>query len=283
MIGSEPVRRVSPLEIVHEDLPEGEQISRSRTPAARCDRLDPVEDVGRRANGGHPDDEGLLARVRAFGSEEVEPPAGRAFDLQLPLERVRALGRGEHRVGVYREIGKSGNSIPRGDSMRRKASREVLMGGNGNSRERSVAEDRRDRQGGDDPDGPTLEERAKAALARIDRYREALRLSGDRRARWHSANAHLAAAAADFAVLAADSDRDALMVQGAIGDALLSECADDALHSVTGAQKAIGRLDIGLEWRTRGEALASGDLQGEEGQELLLVIAEQLEAKYGIR
>jgi hypothetical protein len=130
--------------------------------------------------------------------------------------------------------------------------------------------------------GPTLEEQATAALARIGRYPVALSVAPDRRALWLAAVAHLASAAADFAALAAAGDEDAFMAQGAIGDALLGACAAEAVHAVVEAQREIGPLNLRREWRDYGKALASGDSTGEEGQRLLVAIAERLEAKYGV-
>lgn len=130
--------------------------------------------------------------------------------------------------------------------------------------------------------GATLEDRATAALKRISRYPAALAPTVDRHARWLAAVAKLAAAAADFAVLAAEGDDDAYMEAGNIGDALLGACAGDALHAVVEAQREIGHLDLRGEWKDHGAALASGDSSGEKGQRLLVTIAERLEAKYGV-
>lgn len=128
--------------------------------------------------------------------------------------------------------------------------------------------------------GPTLQDQAADALARIDRYRGALRPDAERHARWHRAVASLASAAADFAVLAAESSDD-FLAAGAIGDSIISACASDALHAVVEAQREIGPLDLRQEWEDYGEALASGDSDGEEGQRLLIAIAEKLEARFG--
>lgn len=120
----------------------------------------------------------------------------------------------------------------------------------------------------------TLEQQARDALTLIGEHHAALRATPDRRARWLRAVASLASAVADFAALAAEPIDDLLMA-GAIGDSMLSACADDALHTVVEAQGEIGPLNLRREWNDYGEALASGDADGEDGQRLLLTIAKR--------
>lgn len=132
--------------------------------------------------------------------------------------------------------------------------------------------------------GPTLEERATAALERISRYPGALHPSPDRYARWLAAVAKLTSAAADFATLAAEGDDEALLAAGEIGDSLLIDRASDAAGAVMEARKIVGDVehgDLREEWEDYGKSLASGDSSGEKGQRLLVTIAERLKAKYG--
>lgn len=126
----------------------------------------------------------------------------------------------------------------------------------------------------------TLEQQARDALLRIGEHHAALRAAPDRRARWLRAVASLASAVADFAALAAEPIDD-LLVAGAIGDSMLSACADDALHTVVEAQGEIAPLNLRQEWSDYGEALASGDSDGEDGQRLLVALAKRLDATYG--
>lgn len=129
-----------------------------------------------------------------------------------------------------------------------------------------------------------LEERAEAALERINRYPAALDPSPERRARWLSAASKMAGAAADFAELAAEGTEDAFLEEGAIGDALLVSRAAEAARSVVEAQEhsgTIGYFAIRSEWGDFGASLASGDSDGERGQRLLIAIAKKLEARFG--
>lgn len=132
--------------------------------------------------------------------------------------------------------------------------------------------------------GATLAERATAALERIARCPAALTPTPDRYARWLAALAKLHAAAADFAALAAEGDDEALLEAGEIGDSLLVDRARDAAGAVMGAREVVGGVeyrDLKEEWAGYGEDLASGESRGEEGQRLLIAIAEKLRARYG--
>lgn len=126
-----------------------------------------------------------------------------------------------------------------------------------------------------------LEDRARAALRRIDRYPEALRLPPEQLARWYSALAMLNAAAAELASLTTKRKPRHLLADGAVGEALLSGCAGVALELLSETREQIGDLNLRGKWRQWAEYLASGDECGEEGQELLLALADRLEAEHG--
>jgi hypothetical protein len=60
--------------------------------------------------------------------------------------------------------------------------------------------------------------------------------------------------------------------------------AQEAARSVLEAQREIGSIgwfEIKAAWESYGESLASGDSAGEEGQRLLVAIAEKLKARFG--
>lgn len=129
----------------------------------------------------------------------------------------------------------------------------------------------------------SLRERAEAALSIISGIPAALTPTPNRRARWLAAVAKLHSAAADFAALAAEGDSDAQLEAGEIGDSLLVDRAGDAAGSVMEAQRTIGGIewrDMLEEWDGYGRDLASGESRGQEGQRLLVAIAEKLKAEY---
>lgn len=117
-----------------------------------------------------------------------------------------------------------------------------------------------------------IEERAEAALKRINRYPAALDPSPERRARWLSAAAKMAAAAADFAVLAAEGTEDSFLVGGRHRRRAARFPRRRGRRSVDEAQEhsgTIGYFAIRSEWGNFGASLASGDSDGERGQRLL--------------
>lgn len=124
---------------------------------------------------------------------------------------------------------------------------------------------------------PPLAERAEAAHTPLPGGARP-----DSRAARPLASAVAKLAAADFAVLAAEGSEDSYIAAAEIGDAMRASRAQEAAGSVLEVQREIGSIgwfEIKAAWESYGESLASGDSDGEEGQRLLIAIAEKLYAR----